>query len=109
MKASISPTVNSHKINENVISTVLSDGTEVFMRMMTANDLIFMEKLESKQRDKTETERTMSLIERLVTGDSHITIPEMKNLQLSDFRKLTDLMSTSSGAELSDGEDEDKE
>ncbi len=84
----------------NSLSVILSSGREVTLRTMKTMDLIFMEKQSSSNssRLKTETERTMAMLERLST-DPKITFSEMQELPLPDFRKLTELMGKAGGVE----------
>lgn len=106
MKASTSATNQSDQTsNEGVYSAILSSGREVQLRGMKTKDLVFMEK-QGSARGKSETERTMSMIERL-SQDPKITVPELQELSLPDFRTLTELMGKAGGVDVEEDMDED--
>lgn len=77
----------------------LSDGREVILREMTANDLLFVEKLSNSG----DMERSLKLAARLSSGNGKITFEELQKLKMRDLRKITDLLSKASGT----NEDED--
>jgi hypothetical protein len=85
----------------------LSGGRVVAFRQMVASDLIFMERQE-RDVDKSATERTIAMIERLSSGAAKITQPEIKKLSLKDFGLLADLMNQAGGLD-EDVADEDSE
>ena len=78
------------------VSVELLSGRVVVLRMMKTSDLIFMEKQGTKS--KTETERTMAMLERL-SCEPKITVVELQELSLPDFRSLTELMGRAGGVD----------
>lgn len=82
-----------------IFSCTLSDGRVVTIREMAAKDLLFMEKSLGKMGDM---ERGMKMVERLSLGDNAITFPELSNLSLKDFRKVTALLNEAGGMEDED-------
>ena len=89
------------------LTITLSTGRTVSLREMTVSDLIFIEGLEKSQKSSSDTENTLKIIERLGIGDRKITVPELKKLNLIDFRAISELMTKAGGVE--DPTDEDDE
>jgi len=94
----------SENFSPSTYSTTLSTGKTVIFREMLASDLVFMEKAGLKNR--TETERSMSLMERMSTPEGKITVVEIQKLRLPDFRALAELLADAGGM---DDEDEDED
>jgi hypothetical protein len=77
------------KSGSKTFSTTLSDGREITIREMIGRDLIFMERDLSSAGD---VEKGMKIIEQLCVGDNKITYDEILELNVRDFRKLSELV-----------------
>jgi hypothetical protein len=96
--ANTAPT--AHADVDATFFATLSDGREVILREMMADDLLFVEKLSSAG----DMERSLKLAARLSTGGGRITYDELRKLKMRDLRKVTDLLAKAGGTDEDEGE-----
>ena len=89
---------------ESELFVELSTGRKVFFRKMIAKDLI---QLERKNKGLGDTEVTSRLIERLSVPPMAITMPEIENLSIKDFRNLGQYIAEINGLGGEDDDDDD--
>lgn len=87
---------------------VLSTGKKVVLREMKTKDMLVMDK-QSRSKNLSEIESSIRMIERLSIDPGKITVTEIQELNLKDFRALGDLLVKAGGLQQPEDENEDED
>ena len=97
---------NTPEPADEIFCGELSNGNKVCIRAVKASDIMWMETLD-KGKGVGEVQKSLKLVAKLSTSTEYpVTFATLGNLNMTDLRVVTDLLSKASGTETEEDIDE---